>query len=482
MKVLKSIRTVCVALLVVVMSSCDSWLDLKPIDKVLEDQLYETEEGFKQALTGVYVELNQGTLYGGDLMFRMVEILAQRYNLGSIGSYKEWVAYNYGDDDVKKSIDGLWQKMYSLIMNCNKLLENADLRKEVFTGDNYNIIYGEALALRAMLHFDLLRLFGPVYKTNPEGLSICYNKKFAYQGSNILPASEVIDNVLEDLKQAEQLLVKDPVITEGPRNTAASDGVNDLRLRTYRLNYYAVQALMARVYLYAGRNEDALSMARKLVEIQSKWYPFADYNSLMESGNKSKDRVFSTEVLFGLENKKRGEIFTNYFTPELDNGILAPTNTSLLNIFLTESTSDCRFTPFWIRPDNGKYSFRCFHKYEAPEESDPFFSYLVPMIRISEMFYIVAETTDDETEARTCLNLVRRNRGLVAFEDTEMVDIQQVLKEEYMKEFFGEGQLFFYYKRLNVSSIPAGDDSGMITMDEVKYKFPLPDSETDYRN
>ena len=104
------------------------------------------------------------------------------------------------------------------------------------------------------------------------------------------------------------------------------------------------------------------------------------------------------------------------------------------------------------------------------------------MIRISEMFYIVAETTDDETEARTCLNLVRRNRGLVAFEDTEMVDIQQVLKEEYMKEFFGEGQLFFYYKRLNVSSIPAGDDSGMITMDEVKYKFPLPDSETDYRN
>ena len=87
MKVLKSIRTVCVALLVVGMSSCDSWLDLKPIDKVLVDQLYETVEGFKQALTGVYVELNHGTLYGGDLMFRMVDILAQRYNLGSIGSY-----------------------------------------------------------------------------------------------------------------------------------------------------------------------------------------------------------------------------------------------------------------------------------------------------------------------------------------------------------------------------------------------------------
>ena len=69
MKVLKSIRTVCAALLVVVMSSCDSWLDLKPIDKVLEDQLYETEEGYKQALTGVFVELNQGSLYVCNLMF-----------------------------------------------------------------------------------------------------------------------------------------------------------------------------------------------------------------------------------------------------------------------------------------------------------------------------------------------------------------------------------------------------------------------------
>ena len=466
MKVLKSIKTICVALLVIMISGCDSWLDLKPIDKVLEDQLYETEEGFKQSLTGVYVELNQRNLYGGDLMFRMVEILAQRYNLSSIGTYKEWVAYNYSDDDVKSSIDGLWQKMYALIMNCNKLMENADLRKDVFTGDNYNLIYGEALALRAMLHFDLLRLFGPVYKTNPEGLSICYNKKFSYEGSNILPASEVIANVF----------------TEGPRNTTAADGNNDLRLRTYRLNYYAVQALMARVYLYAGQNENALTMARKLVEIQPVWYPFVKYNAIMESSNKKKDRVFSTEVLFGLENKQRGDIFTDYFTPELDNGILAPTNTSLLNIFLSENSSDWRFTPFWIKPDNGKYTFRCFHKYEATEESDPFYSYLVPMIRISEMFYIVAETTDDESEARACLNQIRRNRGLIAFEDTEVIDIQQVLKEEYMKEFFGEGQLFYYYKRLNVSSIPAGDDSGDVVMDETKYKFPLPDSETDYRN
>ena len=44
----------------------------------------------------------------------------------------------------------------------NTLLKNADEKKNLFTGDQYNWITGEAYALRAMLHFDLLRLFGPV--------------------------------------------------------------------------------------------------------------------------------------------------------------------------------------------------------------------------------------------------------------------------------------------------------------------------------
>lgn len=52
MQVLKSIKNVSVALLMVMLCGCESWLDLKPIDRVLEDQLYETEEGFKQSLTG----------------------------------------------------------------------------------------------------------------------------------------------------------------------------------------------------------------------------------------------------------------------------------------------------------------------------------------------------------------------------------------------------------------------------------------------
>ena len=78
-------------------------------------------------------------------------------------------------------------------MKCmNTLLKNADEKKNLFTGDQYNWITGEAYALRAMLHFDLLRLFGPVYKTNKEGRAIPYNKEFVLSGTDLLSASKVL--------------------------------------------------------------------------------------------------------------------------------------------------------------------------------------------------------------------------------------------------------------------------------------------------
>lgn len=481
MKLISSIKTVVrVAVLLPWLAACDSWLDVKPVDKVLEEQLYQTETGFKEALNGVYIELNQSSLYGGELMFRMVEILAQRYKISEVGGDKNVVIYKYDDADVEKRINAIWTQAYSLIMNCNLIIKNADARKEIFTADNYNIIKGEALALRAMLHFDLLRLFGPVYKTNPEDISICYNEQFAYSATDLLPASEVIGKIIRDLQTAETMLARDPIIAEGP---LASDGIDDdnsLRYRNLRLNYYAVQALMARVYLYAGENQKALETARKVVAVQEQWFPWVKFNDVMLESNKSRDFVFSTELIFALQNRKRGDIFTDYFTSDLDaSKLLIPDENGLKNIFANDN--DWRYTSMWQVPKDGKFTARCFHKYEQTEELRPH-NYLLPMIRMSEMFFIVAETTDDMDEAREVLNRLRRNRGQIPFEENEQIDVKSVVAEEYIREFFGEGQLFYYYKRVNASSIPAGNGGAAIAMDAAKYCLPVPRSETDYRN
>lgn len=460
-------------------TSCESWLDVKPVDKALEDQVYSTEEGFKEALNGIYIELNQANLYGGQLMFSMVEILAQRYNLSEIGGYKNLLTYNYTEDEVKKQIDGIWTTAYSLIMNCNKLIENADKRTGVLSESNYKLIKGEALALRAFLHFDLLRLFGPVYKTNPEGISICYNEKFSFDASNLLPASQVVEKIIKDLQTAETLLADDPIVTQGTLTGEVNDGDYSLRYRNQRMNYYAVQALQARVYLYAQQDQNALITARKLVEVQEKWFPFVEYKDIKEPTNKNPDRVFSTELIFALHNRKRADIYTNYFSYEKKNDIFAPAEQYLAKLY---DQNDWRYEPMWMLPSDGSVAFECFHKYEKTENVS-YVSYLLPMIRISEMFFIVAETTNDPDEAKSCLNRVREHRGQPVLADEEVIDAKEIVAQEYIKEFYGEGQLFFYYKRVNAPEIPVTAGNGTpVPMDDAKYQFPVPDSEMDYRN
>ena len=459
--------------------SCESWLDIQPVDSVSEEQLLETESGFMQALNGVYVEMNQSSLYGGELLFNAVEILAQRYQFSSAGEqadYYQLEQFNYTSDYAEEVAENIWKEAYALILNVNKILSNADEKKELFSGEHYNWITGEAYALRAFLHFDLLRLFGPVYLTNKNDRSICYNTEYALSASDLLPATEIVELVLKDLHEAEQRLANDPVIKQGPLTTEAeTDAENYWRFRNMRLNYYAVKALQARVYLYAGENEKACEAARIVTGIQEAYFPFTDYTSVV-GNSKTPDRVFSSELLFALQNSQRNNIFISYFSPELGDFQIFKTSNEYLNkIFDALSARDMRYAPLWL--DAVNYDFKCFYKYASVENTE-FYNYLIPLIRISEMYYILAEASTNEEEALSSINKVLETRGLDRL--TSYEQIPDKLLNEYQKEFWGEGQLFFYYKRLNMPSIPSalGND---VVMDALKYQMPLPQVETDFR-
>lgn len=63
---------------------------------------------------------------------------------------------------------------------------------------------GELLALRAFLHFDMLRLFGPIYKEDPSALSIPYNESVKIMNLPLLPADSIVHNkIMRDLDEAE---------------------------------------------------------------------------------------------------------------------------------------------------------------------------------------------------------------------------------------------------------------------------------------
>ena len=460
-----------------IFSGCHSWLDVQPEDQVTDGQLFSTESGFRTALNGIYVELNSGSLYGGDLLVDGVEILAQRYDFsGNTSDISRLCTYNYTTDYAKNKFSAVWEKAYSLIANCNKLLEYADKKQDVLNGETRELIVGETMALRAFLHFDLLRLFGPVYATNASDESIPYNVKYAISATSLLPANEVIEKILMDLDEAERLLEDaDPIIEFGPQNFGSEDGLNYETYRTQRLNYYAVKALKARVYLWAGNTTEAYKEAKAVTAVQEQWFPWTPYQEIM-GGTKAPDRIFSSELLFSIYNNSREDIFTNYFSPELEPSAVYAPKDHLNDFFVQEPDKDYRYNPIWL--DATSRDYKCFHKYENVDADSPMTN-LVPLIRMSEMYYIIAETATAKEEALDALNKVLYNRGLTELEDESK--LSETITEEYKREFWGEGQLFFYYKRKNMPSLysyTAGED---IEMDATKYVIPLPLSETDFR-
>ncbi len=206
-----------------------------------EGDLLSTENGFIRLLNGIYIEMNRDMLYGGALSVEMIEIMGGAYSIGTSnavwGNFSDLAKYKYGTDYWRARFSETWNKTYSLVLNCNLLLENIDGKKSLFSGDNYSIIKGEALALRAMLHFDMLRIFGPVYSRNPESLSIPYYTAYTTVPENLLPASDVASKIVNDLREARILLSSDPVITEGVRMQGPADGSsNFLYYRNIRLN------------------------------------------------------------------------------------------------------------------------------------------------------------------------------------------------------------------------------------------------------
>src|SRR5262249_49143919 len=135
--------------------------------------------------------------------------------------------------------------------------------------------------------------------------------------------------------------------------------------------------------------------------------------------------------------------------------------------------------PSWVFPAATSKNYRTFYRFADVANSNTAFRYMVPLLRMSEMYYIAAECAPDNVTAFSYLNTVRNNRGLVSLATT--ANLQTEIKKEYNKEFYGEGQLFYYYKRTKTTSIPNGSaTSGNVTMDKTKYVLPLPQSETDF--
>lgn len=468
------------------LSSCTDWLDTQPNDKQSEEQQFATKDGFYAAVNGIYNRMGGSTLYGENLSYGMVDILGQYYQVEKDNEapyYKYLRAltkWDYNEESVNGALTGIWGEAYSVIMNINVILKNLE---EDATGagilptKEYAMLKGEMLAARAMIHFDMLRLFGPVYAKNPEGRGIPYNETTDPQILDILPANKVLnDYIIRDLVDAEDLLLEsDPVITEGPR--AEYDKVtldNSMRYRQLRLNYYATVLLTARAYLWAGDSEYALKEAEKLIKDPKvhEYFPVVDFNRLLANQN-DPDRMYSTEVLFGFYNKDRGLIYKqNFGSDDVGKNLLIPRE-GYIGTKIYFDPGDIRLSSLWSNHETlegkasmGLVKFKDINdkgKDDAASgdgddtnvlQAQKFYGTFCSSIKLIEAYYIAAEACGMEgniAQAWIYLDDARERRNIARFDAVYDWDwLRTYLNREYSCEFVGEGQKFFYFKRANL--------------------------------
>lgn len=461
-----------IALLILLVTSCNKWLEVQPSDRVTEQNAFSTLQSFKKVLNGIYIEMNQDAVYGKALSVEFIDILGQYYAIDpEARSNTELMQFEYSGSTNLSRISKIWENLYNLISNTNLLIRNSEDRRDVLPDDYYQLIKGEALALRAFFHFDLFRLFGPVYSPGNTSRTIPYYTDFVLDVEESLSADDFIAQVISDLKEAISLLETDPIITMGP-----SGDPKDIfkQHRTLRMNYYATKALLARVYLYAGDKEAALALSKEIMEIQETWFPWVEPEKVLE------DRVFSTELLFSLQNLKRRGLYSEFF--DIRNleatASLSPLEYVALSIF-DYQRHDYRFMA--NLQENvlvGTESRLMFNKYEAM--ADSLKNQLIPMIRISEVFYIAAESEEDPQEGIKHLNKVRNSRGITE-SAADYYFFDDRLTTEYMREFWGEGQLFYFYKRRKQEYVQSSlDEWSEVRITEGNYVLPIPDGETKY--
>lgn len=457
-------------------TACQDWLDVNASSQLDREDLFKTEDGYGEALIGVYAKMCDESLYGRELTFNMLDLLGGYYKLESNYNNSYWYKYSYADPANTNAVtwcegfmEDIWCNIYTQIANLNSLLETIDENKDVFSDDNYNLIKGEALGLRAFLHFDLLRMFAEAYSQGKDKESIPYVTKLTYSVTPLFTQEDAILAMLSDLTQAKELLANDPMrLGTSPASCLASlpsgdkleeDNIPSWHNRRFRFNYYAAVATMARVYLWKGDLPNALACAKEVIQDQESKFPWVLKDNLINIGNTSsadyrnQDRSFATEHIFALNVTDLEDCMDAYIFPGVSDFTSSESRLEISqdnrSAVYEDNSADVRYQ-YWFEP---YLSYFLISKYYQNSVTARYFQERVPLIRLSEMYYIAAECAESTTDGVDFLDKVRANRGLGSFplnKSMSKEELQREIRKEFVKEFWGEGQLWYYYKRNSI--------------------------------
>jgi hypothetical protein len=292
--------------------------------------------------------------------------------------------------------------------------------------------------------------------------------------------------LLQDLTDAENLLKPvDPILNYSLLDLGRPGSITQTTFnpsdtyfayRYLRMNYYAVKALQARANLWFGKSQAAYSAAKVVISAVNP-DGSTKFRLGIASDMTAANYSLTPEHIFGIYDFALSTKYATLFANgTLKKGTAATTVTSQL---YGSTGTDIREVSLWllITQSNQAKTYIC-QKYNVPATAASGFADLnrIPLIRLSEMYFIAIETTTDPAEALTLWTAFRTARNIVVTPlPADPLLVQAALLTEYRKEFIAEGQAFYAFKRLNA---PKTSIIWVPAAATLNYIFPLPKTES----
>lgn len=453
------------------MAGCEGFLEREPVLQQTSELTLSTFEGLNKATLGAYTLLYGVDWYGGYFVLSS-EMRGGNGKLkpNNAGYQFDGYTWNYTTDNT----ENLWDDAYVAISRANNVInaipnfEGSDEEKAML--QNFK---AECLFIRAIAHFDLVRLYAQPYSYSKTGLGVpvVTETKIAQPARD--PIEEVYKQVVKDLKEAESLF--GDYQREGgadPKGFASKE---------------AAQALLARVYLYMEEWQNAADYATKVIDSgKFEMWTASQYVPVAENPNGAWGReTEGSEVIFAVYGALGNSGFPGqegipYMTNPEFHGDACASN-DLLNLY---EEGDVRRDLFYSDPEGRAVYEGIWWTNKYPSKTGDGSTNNTPVLRLSEMYLIRAEAihkgasisgitpVDDFNAVRTKRGLAKRTGSIVLSE----------ISEERRRELCFEGHIVFDLARRKENLVRndfVAEVNQNINFPDNKWAVPIPKAEFD---
>lgn len=407
------------AALLLLQIQCERFVEVDdPTNQISQTTVFKDKATAFSALADIYAGLRDSSVLDGTISGSHFLTACYTDDLSTVSNQQTGFRtfYDLSVQSSTPNIDYLWISAYKNIYAANNIIEGVAKSTAYLDESTRNTLTGEAVALRAVLHLYLTGLFG----------QIPYVENTDYRINQSIPKNtevDIMNRIKRDLQQAENLLSDN---NPAPEKT--------------RLSRTAVRLLLARVFLYDQKYNDARMYADLVIQ-NPEYHIEQDLEKVFLK--ESSSTLWQFAPVEPGANTIEGQTYIILDTPPP----YAFLTQDLLNSF---DSGDLRKTK-WTKPIvAGAVTFTFPYKYREFSKTPASVEYAV-MLRIEEAYLIAAEAENslgNTTGALQKLSSVRSRAGLATPAYASQTEIRQMIIEERRHEFFTEGShRFFDLKR-----------------------------------